>query len=196
MVSVDLSQAPGGLLESERQAIAWRFGELHGAEPLTASYEELVDQGYITGEPLEGGGGEFMEWKDGVLFSITANVDLSQAPGGLLESERQAIAWRFGELHGAEPLTASYEELVDQGYITGEPLEGGGGEFMEWKDGVLFSITANVDHEGEAYSLPALFFNADKWRSSLGAYMFHDCSCLWPELGTWESYQVESQMIS
>lgn len=124
------------------------------------------------------------------------SVDLSQAPGGLLESERQAIAWRFGELHGAEPLTASYEELVDQGYITGEPLEGSDAKFMEWKDGVLFSITANEDHEGEAYSLPALFFNAAKWRSSLGAYEFHGCSCLWPELGTWESYQVESQMIS
>lgn len=124
------------------------------------------------------------------------SVDLSQAPGGLLESERQAIAWRFGELHGAEPLTASYEELVDQGYITGEPLEGSDAKFMEWKDGVLFSITANEDHEGEAYSLPALFFNAAKWRSSLGAYEFYDCSCLWPELGTWESYQVESQMIS
>ncbi len=182
MVSVDLSQAPGGLLESERQAIAWRFGELHGAEPLTASYEEedlwAVDSG------LNASGVNMV------------SVDLSQAPGGLLESERQAIAWRFGELHGAEPLTASYEELVDQGYITGEPLEGGGGEFMEWKDGVLFSITANEDHEGEAYSLPALFFHADKWRSSLGAYEFYDCSCLWPELGTWESYQVESQMIS
>ena len=124
------------------------------------------------------------------------SVDLSQAPGGLLESERQAIAWRFGELHGAEPLTASYEELVDQGYITREPLEGSDAKFMEWKDGVLFSITANEDHEGEAYSLPALFFNAAKWRSSLGAYEFHGCSCLWPELGTWESYQVESQMIS
>lgn len=124
------------------------------------------------------------------------SVDLSQAPGGLLESERQAIAWRFGELHGAEPLTASYEELVDQGYITGEPLEGSDAKFMEWKDGVLFSITANEDHEGEDYSLPALFFNAVKWRSSLGAYEFHGCSCLWPELGTWESYQVESQMIS
>ncbi len=124
------------------------------------------------------------------------SVDLSQAPGGLLESERQAIAWRFGELHGAEPLTASYEELVDQGHITGEPLEGGGGEFMEWKDGVLFSITANEDHEGETYSLPALFFNAGKWRSSLGAYWFRDCTCVWPELGTWESYQIGSQYIS
>lgn len=124
------------------------------------------------------------------------SVDLSQAPGGLLESERQAIAWRFGELHGAEPLTASYEELVDQGFITGEPLEGSDAKFMEWKDGILFSITANEDHAGASHSLPALFFNAEKWRSSLGAYMLHDCSCLWPELGTWESYQVESQMIS
>ena len=123
-------------------------------------------------------------------------LDLSQAPGGLTESEQAALAWRFGELHGTQVVTGTYEELVEQGYITGEPLGDGSTEFMEWKDGILFSITANEDHEGEAYSLPILFFNAAKWRTSLGAYMFSDCSCLWPEFGTWTSYSVGSEYIS
>jgi len=60
----------------------------------------------------------------------------------------------------------------------------------------LFSITPNEDHEGEACSLPTLFFNAEKWRSSLGAYFFHDCSAMWPEAGTWSGYQIGSEMIS
>lgn len=123
-------------------------------------------------------------------------LDLSQAPGGLTESEKAAIAWRFGELHGVPVVTGTYEELADQGYITGTPLEGTDAEFMEWENGILFSITANEDHAGEAYSLPILFFNATKWRTSLGAYMFSDCSCLWPEFGAWTRYSVGSEMIS
>ena len=123
-------------------------------------------------------------------------LDLSQAPGGLTESEQAALAWRFGELRGLPVVTGTYEELVEQGYITGEPLEGTDANFWQWEDGILFTIEVNEDHEGEAYSLPTLFFDAEKWRSGLGAYFFHDCSCLWPEMGTWTGYSVGSEMIS
>lgn len=123
-------------------------------------------------------------------------VDLSQAPGDLTDSEKAAIAWRFGELHGGAVVTGTYDQLVEQGYITGEPLEGTDAKFWHWEDGVLFSITPSDSHEGEAYSLPILFFNAEKWRSSLGAYYFSDCSCLWPEGGTWDTYQIGAEMIS
>lgn len=123
-------------------------------------------------------------------------LDLSQAPGDLTDSEKAAIAWRFGELHGVETVAGTYDELVEQGYITGEPLEGTDARFWQWEDGILFSITPGDGHEGEAYSLPVLFFNAEKWRSSLGAYYFSDCSCLWPEGGTWDTYQIGAEMIS
>lgn len=123
-------------------------------------------------------------------------LDLSQVPGDLTDSEKAAIAWRFGELHGVETVAGTDDQLVEQGYITGEPLEETDAQFWHWEDGVLFSITPNDGHEGEAYSLPILFFNAEKWRSSLGAYFFFDCSCLWPEGGTWSGYQVGSEMIS
>lgn len=85
---------------------------------------------------------------------------------------------------------------MEQGYITAEPLEGSDAKFMHWEDGVLFSITPADGHEDEAYSLPVLFFNAEKWRSSLGAYGFSDCSALWPELGTWTGYTAGSEYIS
>ena len=123
-------------------------------------------------------------------------LDLSEAPGGLTESEKAAVAWRFGELRGVPVVTGTYEDFAADGSITGTPLEGTDAEFMEWEDGVLFSITANEDHADEIYSLPVLFFNAGKWRTSLGAYFFCDCSCLWPEFDAWTEYAVGAEMIS
>ncbi len=143
---------------------------------------------------------DLWEKDKGLNENITlAGLDLSQAPGELTESEKAALAWRFGELHGVEVVTGTFDELKEQGYFTSESLGDGAPEeaaFLHWEDGCLFSITPNEDHEGETYSLPTLFFNAEKWRSSLGAYFFHDCSAMWPEAGTWSGYQTGSEMIS
>ena len=126
-------------------------------------------------------------------------LDLSQAPGELTEGEKAALVHRFGELHGVEAFAATFEELKEQGYLTSEPLGDGapeGAAFVRWEDGCLFSITPSEDHEGENYSLPTLFFNAEKWRSSLGAYGFYDCSAGWGQVSTWNGYQIGSEMIS
>lgn len=128
-----------------------------------------------------------------------AGLDLSRAPGELTEGEKAALVWRFGELHGVEVFAATFEELREQGYLSSEPLGEDapeGAAFLHWEEGCLFSITPNEDHEEEVYSLPTIFFNAEKWRSSLGAYGFYDCSAVWPEAGTWTSYSVGSEMIS
>lgn len=125
----------------------------------------------------------------------TAGLDLSQAPGGLLDSEKSALCWRFGELHGVETVQGTFEELAEAGYFTSvssdpeRPL-------YQWEDGCLFSLTAAEGHEDEVYSLPVLFFDAQKWRSPLGAYYLGDCSAMWPEKGTWSGYQVGSEAIS
>lgn len=126
-------------------------------------------------------------------------LDLSQAPGELTEGEKTALVHRFGELHGVEAFAATFEELKEQGYLTSEPLGNGapeGAAFVRWEDGCLFSITPSEDHEDETCSLPTLFFNAAKWRSSLGAYGFYDCSATWPESGPWTGYHIGSEMIS
>ena len=126
-------------------------------------------------------------------------LDLSQAPGELTEGEKLALVHRFGELHGVVGFAATFEELEEQGYLTSEPLGNGapeGAAFVRWEDGCLFSITPSEDHEGESYSLPTLFFNAAKWRSSLGAYGFYDCSAGWGQVSTWNGYQIGSEMIS
>lgn len=128
-----------------------------------------------------------------------AGLDLSRAPGELTESEKAALAWRFGETHGVEVVTGTFEELKEQGYFTAEPLGEDarpGAVFLHWENGCLFSIEPNETHAEEAYSLPTLFFNAEKWRSSLGAYGFYDCSAVWPESGTWSSYEIGSEIIS
>lgn len=132
------------------------------------------------------------------------SLDLSQTPGGLLESEKSALAWRFGELHGAETLGLTFEELQSQGYLTASPLSTPAPEegedfsslWYSWEDGCLFSIRANGSHGAECYALPVLFFDAEKWRTPLGAYCLYDCSALWPECGTWSGYTVGSEMIS
>ena len=126
-------------------------------------------------------------------------LDLSQAPGELTEGEKLALVHRFGELHGVVAFAATFEELKEQGYLASEPLGNGapeGAAFLHWEDGCLFSITPSEDHEGESYSLPTLFFNAEKWRSSLGAYGFYDCSAGWGQVSTWNGYQIGSEMIS
>lgn len=117
-----------------------------------------------------------------------AGLDLSDAPGDLEESEIQAIAWRFGELHDVSVITGTYEELAEQGYIDDEKLC--------WEDGCFFSITRHEGSETEFYSLPVLRFDAQKWRSGTGAYFFNDCTAVWPEFGTWTEYTKGSEAIS
>ncbi len=115
-------------------------------------------------------------------------VNLSSAPGDLTETEKTAVAWQFGQLHGAQALMGTFEELKEQGYIDGERLF--------WEDGVLFSVTANKQEETADASLPTLTFDAQKWRGGRGAYFFSDCVCVWPKTGTWTEYSIGSEAIS
>lgn len=111
-------------------------------------------------------------------------VDLSQTR--LSPTEQSALAWRFGELHGMEIVQGTWQELVDQGYIDGESLY--------WENGCLFSVTEK-DMEGE-YSLNVVRFDAEKWRSGLGAYYFGDCTSVQSALGKWGKYKISWEAIS
>lgn len=140
--------------------------------------------------------------------AVYVSVDLSDAPGGLTEGEKSAVAWIFAGAHRVQDLQLTYEELAAQGYLTEvdmgrdvpKDLGAEAGEdvpkLYHWEDGVLYSITAGSWEEDEVYSLPVVKFNAEKWRSPLGAYCFFHCSAIWPEFGTWSTYSVEAQMIS
>lgn len=134
----------------------------------------------------------------------TVGVDLSRTR--LSPGERSAVAYAFGVSHGVTAVEGTWEDLVEQGYITGEPLEGGKGQFYQWEDGCLFAIEES--DEPAAVNMPALgpgetapgydavAFDASKWRSSLGAYMFTDCSAVSDGGGHWDGYTVGAEMIS
>lgn len=75
-VSVDLSDAPGGLTEGEKAAITYIFACRHQVEGLSYSYEELVKEGYLTEVEWASHPKDVpavYQWEDGVLFSITAD---------------------------------------------------------------------------------------------------------------------------
>ena len=141
-------------------------------------------------------------------------VDLSQT--SLSESERSAVAWAFAQEHGMELVEGTWDELVEQGYITGEPLASTGtglpvpgqeeAKFWHWEDGCQFSIVES--EEPAVWNEPALApgeqsfvgnivrFDARKWRSGLGAYFFSDCTAVQSADGHWSDYTVGSEAIS
>lgn len=128
-------------------------------------------------------------------------VDLSAT--SLPGSEQSAVAWAFAARHDAEAVEATLEQLTQEGYITATPLSSTGSGtdlaepehyFHSWEDGCFFSITEEP-LEG-TYSLVPVTFDAWKWRSSLGAYFFSDCTSVQSALGRWEEYHIGSEMIS
>ena len=130
-------------------------------------------------------------------------------------SERAAVAYAFGAAHGLMAMEATFEELVDQGYISASPLLASGSDeeiqepehyFYEWEDGCLFSITER--DEPVVFSMPSqapgreatayegIRFDAGKWRTSLAAYMFSNCTAGRMAGGPWGDYTVEAEMVS
>ena len=142
---------------------------------------------------------------DGLNGGITqVGVDLSEVPG-LTQGERSAIAWAFATAHNVSSVTGTLEELWEEGYFTPttEPVSGPDSLALYWwEDGVHFSI--DVDEEA-VWNLPSLgpgeeppelvAFDAQKWRSGLGAYFFGDCVGQRGEDGAW-TYTVGAELIA
>lgn len=136
-------------------------------------------------------------------------VDLSGLTD-LTVGEKHAVAYAFGMAHGILPIEGTWDELAADGYITSLPVPDGydgtkpvyAGVFYHWEDGCLFAIKTDED---AVWNLPALgpgeepptltAFDAQKWRSSLGAYFFADCTGRMAGDGTW-TYSVGAEMIS
>lgn len=96
----------------------------------------------------------------------------------LTESEKAALAWVFGNAHGLMPVTGTWDELVEQGYIDRENLVWNG-------SGCLFVLSGSAEE----------VFTARKWTSGIGAYMFVDCTAQQSADGTW-SYTVGAEAIA
>lgn len=123
----------------------------------------------------------------GLNSDISAiGLDLSTAPGDLSEAQKDELAARFGAAHGCEVTRATWQELADAGIIDAEALY--------WEDGCLFTIRANDDAAGEPGTGTELHFDAQKWRSGLGAYFFGDCTAKYTG-GGWQ-YSVGCEAIA
>lgn len=168
MLSVDLSQT--GLSDSEQAAVAWVFGGEHGiSETMTMSYEELAAEGYLSDTAPEVDG--IPHWKDGCLFTI-------------VEQNGQGI---IPAITGADPLPRTEEESGAACQLP--PAEAGQGQS---------DFCQPVKTEGgEPDALQnTVTFNAQKWRSALGAYFFTDCTASRDVQGHWGDYTVGAAAIS
>lgn len=124
----------------------------------------------------------------------SVSVDLSQT--SLSESEQAAVAWAFGGEHGiSQVLSLNYEQLAAEGYLTGTEPDSDG--IPCWEEGCLFTI---AEQESENHvqngARDTVTFDAQKWRSALGAYFFCDCTASQDIDGRWGDYTVGSQAIS
>ena len=124
----------------------------------------------------------------------SVSVDLSQT--SLSESEQTAVAWTFAGEHGiSQVLSLNYEQLAAEGYLTGADPDSDG--MPCWEEGCLFTI---AEQESENHvqngARNTVTFDAQKWRSALGAYFFCDCTASQDIDGRWGDYTVGSQAIS
>ena len=132
---------------------------------------------------------------EGLNSDVAAvSVDLSQT--SLTESEQAAVAWAFGGEHGiSQVLSLNYEQLAAEGYVTGADPDSD--RMPCWEDGCLFTITEQETGDNELNGARnTVTFDAQKWRSALGAYFFCDCTASQDIDGRWGDYTVGSQAIS
>ena len=140
---------------------------------------------------------------EGLNSSGVEYISVDLAATSLTPAERSAVAWTFAQSHSAEPLELNYEQLCEEGYISG--LEGEN-IFPAWENGVLFTITETDDPV--TFNLPSLSeggeepsmsqfnikntvsFDASKWRTALGAYGFSKCVAVQNNDGVWGDYRI------
>ena len=140
---------------------------------------------------------------EGLNSSGVEYISVDLAATSLTPAERSAVAWTFAQAHGAMPLELNYEQLCEEGYIsglTGEDI------FPAWENGVLFTITEtddpvtfNLPSLSEGGELPSMTqynikntvsFDASKWRTALGAYGFSECVAVQNNDGVWGDYRI------
>lgn len=109
----------------------------------------------------------------------TIALDLSGV-SNLTEGEKSGLVWLTGSDYEMTGISATFEELCEQGYIDKENLY--------FEDGMLFTIEVTELGKNQ------FSFDANKWRSGLGAYFFYKCQAVKGADG-W-SYTVGEEMIS
>ena len=170
-----------------------------GVERITVLPDEFDDRCALYLRVL----GDLWGKDEGLNSSGVEYISVDLAATSLSPAERSAVAWTFAQSHGAEPMELSYEQLCAEGYVSG--LEGENA-FPAWENGVLFTITEtddpvtfNLPSLSEGGELPSMTqynikntvsFDANKWRTALGAYGFSKCVAVQNNDGVWGDYHI------
>ena len=98
--------------------------------------------------------------------------------------EKNALLYLLWNETQIETRLATYDDLLAESLISVDEASG----FSMLDHGILFHLSAEKAEKNK------FKFSADKWRSSLGAYYFYDCTAK-KENGTW-GYTIGAEMIS
>lgn len=204
--SIDL-QAPGAYMDLPNQKLVGalavvsydgsimesfpaQFSQVTSVDILTSGFDDRCAM-YL--DVLESLWEKDSGLNDGLSY---IGMDLSQT--SLPPAEQSAVGRVFAGRHDAELVQGTWDELVEQGYISEGYIDSeppaDNPAFYQWEDGCFFSITEQP-MEG-VYSLVPVTFDAYKWRSSLGAYFLSDCTALQSAVGEWSEYHIGSEVIS
>jgi len=105
--------------------------------------------------------------------------DLSKTTN-LTDAEKSALIYVLGNKYSLETVSGTFDQLSKDGYIDKEKLY--------FENGILFSFEVTKESKN------SFMFNAQKWRSGLGAYFFQDCTAKKTKDG-WD-YKIGEEMIS
>ena len=111
VVSVDLSKAPGGLTAGEKAAVAYIYAQKHGVQGLTMTFDELREEGYLTGEKLEGGSTAY-SFTNGLLFTITLKSGARRSARITLRSVRPPAAITAGNTPSARKRSLKLQQVL------------------------------------------------------------------------------------
>ena len=143
---------------------------LKNGEDFVGLYYDILMQLYETD----------LELNSGIDFIA---LDLTK-DNNLLDSEKTALLHLLWSKTQKQTNLATYEELLSENFITVDENS----NYAQFKTGILFKLETS-ELEQEKFT-----FNAEKWRSSLGAYFFTNCEAR-KENGTWV-YEIGTEMIS
>ena len=120
---------------------------------------------------------------DPALHDGITTLGFDLASTRLTPAERQGVETLFARAHGNPAVVeGTRQELTDRGLIDGENLY--------WPDGVLLSLTEKESGEGK------VLFDAEIWRSGLGACYLYDCTSRQVAGGDWTLFQVGGEAVS
>lgn len=152
-----------------------QLGEINQITVRREGFDDLCER-YL--EVLD----DLMDEDEALAQGITQlGLDLSQTR--LTPAERSAVALALGGEERLPVVEGTWQELVDQGYIDGENLY--------WEDGLFLSI-----EETEKTAEDQVTFNAQAWRSGLGAQYFSACTSTRSATGHWSDYKVGAYAVS